>query len=422
MALDAFSVLSARNAAADPNITLDRKNNPAFEETKCLARFKLRGVDYMVKSRIARPPKQMARERHWDFGEALVRVEDSVDVYYCWECERDGRQQALPILNGNTGGLAHMKSAHNRDPKTGVKQAKANAAPAIYHDLVHVRDYEVFKRLLIHWFVFCQMAFFMLENVFFRSLITYLNKSLGALLPRASSTLRAWILVEYERQKKLLIAELAERQSKVHLAFDIWTAGSYIGIISVWAYWIDTAGKRQRRLLAFRRIYGSHSGENQAEVLLEVIQEFKLTDGRYGVGYFVSDNHGANDSAVRLVLKRIYPAFTAEVVLGRSLRCFGHIVNLAAQSMLAASDAETKKAQMDLGIDDGEFKKRGKYWIQSGPLGKVHLLVKYVLASSQRREGFACILGGRDVVEYDKIGVSARGSCEVRSSAQRLPC
>ncbi|KAK1807249.1 hypothetical protein LTR12_018407, partial [Friedmanniomyces endolithicus] len=71
MALDAFSVLSARNAAADPNITLDRKNNPAFEETKCLARFKLRGVDYMVKSRIARPPKQMARERHWDFGEAL---------------------------------------------------------------------------------------------------------------------------------------------------------------------------------------------------------------------------------------------------------------------------------------------------------------------------------------------------------------
>ncbi|KAK3614229.1 hypothetical protein LTR22_027858 [Elasticomyces elasticus] len=94
----------------------------------------------------------------------------------------------------------------------------------------------------------------------------------------------------------------------------------------------------------------------------------------------------------------------ARTIVGRSLRCFGHVVNLAAQSLLAASDADKKKAQMDLEMSGSlELKKRAKSWIEPGPLGKLHRLVKYVLASSQRREEFAAITGGRDVVEYDKL-------------------
>ena len=41
-----------------------------------------------------------SRERRspiWQFGESLVRVKDGADVYYCWTCERERKQQELPF-------------------------------------------------------------------------------------------------------------------------------------------------------------------------------------------------------------------------------------------------------------------------------------------------------------------------------------
>ena len=39
-------------------------------------------------------------------------------------------------------------------------------------------------------------------------------------------------------------------------------------------------------------------------------------------------------------------------------------------------------------------------------VGKLHKLVKYILASPQRREEFGDIKGGRKVKEFDHLGVS----------------
>jgi hypothetical protein len=407
MATSSFTLLTDRPSNQRHSELTLCPTNPLFSKAKQLARFQLDGVDYIRKAVVAKPPKQKERTKIsqcWRFGEVLIRSCDRKEVYYCYDCEREGKSQRLPVMNGNRPGLEHMDKAHNRSPVTGVIRpvAKKEAAPAFF-DLVHKKDFEAFKLLLIQWFVFCQVAFMMLENTLFRDLVTYLNTSIGALLPSGRSLLRQWIMAEYHKQKVLLKAELHNSQSKIHLAFDIWTAGNWYSVISVWGYWIDSSGQRQRRLLAFRRIFGSHDGENQAEVLLEVIAEFDLATS---VGYFVADNHPANDSAVTLVLKQLFPRIATVDVVGRRLRCFGHIINLAAQSMLAASDAEKKKAKDELGIDDGAWKKASKEWLAKGPLGKLHRLVKYVLGSSQRREEFGGIKGGRKVVEFDHLGVS----------------
>lgn len=77
----------------------------------------------------------------------------------------------------------------------------------------------------------------------------------------------------FEHEKGTLKASLKKSRSKVHLSFDIWSAQSWIGVICIWGYWIDTEGVRQRRMLAFRRMYASHSGENQSEIILEVLKE-----------------------------------------------------------------------------------------------------------------------------------------------------
>jgi hypothetical protein len=252
------------------------------------------------------------------------------------------------------------------------------------------------------------MALFMLENVYFRELITYLHKGLGGLLPKSAKTLRNWLIAEYDEQKKSLAAELSFTLSRIHITFDIWTAGNFVGFISIWAYWIDKSGVRQRRLLAFRRIYGSHSGENQSEVLLEVLKEYEIEDR---LGYMVCDNASSNTTAIDLLLYELDPTITEAQIKARRLRCFGHIVNLAAQSLLAGRDAELKKAQEELEIDDEDYGHQSRRWIHQGPLGKVQRLVKYVLASPQRREEFGALSGGRKVAQFDHLGVSYISSC-----------
>jgi hypothetical protein len=406
MAPTAFSVLLT-STETEPVVLAPY--NEAYNKAKVPAQFKLNGVSYMRKKEVAtvsKPRKQGSKV--WQYGETLLQLPERKEVYYCYDCEVSNRKQLLPVLNGTKPARNHMESVHKRDPETGVVSQSATVNQQPVYSLVQVACFDTFKLLLIRWFVFCQMALFMLENVYFRELITYLHKGLGGLLPKSAKTLRNWLIAEYDKQKKSLAAELSFTLSRIHITFDIWTAGNFVGFISIWAYWIDKSGVRQRRLLAFRRIYGSHSGENQSEVLLEVLKEYEIEDR---LGYMVCDNASSNTTAIDLLLYELDPTITEAQIKARRLRCFGHIVNLAAQSLLAGRNAELKKAQEELEIDDEDYGHQSRRWIHQGPLGKVQRLVKYVLASPQRREEFGALSGGRKVAQFDHLGVSYISSC-----------
>ncbi len=326
----------------------------------------------------------------------------------------NGSRQSLPVINGTTGAGKHLRLVHKRDPKTGnpmASELEAGASEAS-HELVYTRNYDIFRLLLLKWFVFCQLALFMLENSYFRAFVSYLHQGLGELLPKARSTLRSWIITEFKAQKSLLAAELSQSLSKVHITFDIWTARNQRGYIAIWGYWIDLTG-RQRRLLGFRRIYRSHTGENQAQLLHKVLKDFNI-EAR--LGYCVSDNASSNDVATELLLKAIKPDISPAAIKSRRLRCFGHIVNLAAQSLLATTGSEARAAAYKLesiGDDEEGGEAVRARWIHAGPLGKLQRLVKYVLASGQRRDEFAAIAGGKKVKEYDHLGVSSKLKMEV---------
>jgi hypothetical protein len=251
--MDAFTAISSKPAAS---VTLEvtlSKDNPFYKPETDVKRFKIAGKEYLRKSELAASQKRRTpTSKCWRYGEPLIRLKDKVEVYYCYDCERANQTQQLPVLNGTAGGRQHMKGAHSRDPDTGLID-EPRKRPAAIFTLVERSDFDLFKTLLLRWFVFCQMALFMLENMYFRELVTYLNKGLGGLMPKASKTLRNWIMEAYENQKKQLAEELSFSRSKIHISFDIWTAGNWVGFLSVWAYWIDSSGDRQRRLLSFRR-------------------------------------------------------------------------------------------------------------------------------------------------------------------------
>jgi hypothetical protein len=232
----AFSILrSTTNTTTTDQVTL-YKDNPAFDKAKAPPEFKIDGQLYHRKGEVARNTKRRAQpSKAWQFGEILVRVSDRKEVYYCYDCEVSKRKQQLPILSGTKAALYHMEHVHKRDPETGDVRTIPGAKQEVF-TLVKQSSFDTFKLLLLRWFVFCQMALFMLENLYFRELIKYLNIGLSGLLPKSAKTLRNWIMEEYENQQKTVAAELSSSLSRIHITFDIWTAGNFVGFLSIWAY------------------------------------------------------------------------------------------------------------------------------------------------------------------------------------------
>ena len=232
--------------------------------------------------------------------------------WYCYLCEKQRHQQELPAIgNGNSTALDHLYQKHNVDKVTGEHRAKSfregsdtSSQLSISESqgmksLVFTRRLNHFKELFIRWLVCCHVAFFQIENIYFRDLLFYLFPPLAKLLPKAASTLRQWVMDAFEQKKDKLRQDLHNARSNISLSFDLWTSPNCLAILGIVAHFIDKDGKRRNTVLALRELEGEHSGENMADVLLQVIGDYKITGQ---IGYFMCDNASTNDTCVDAVL------------------------------------------------------------------------------------------------------------------------
>ena len=76
-----------------------------------------------------------------------------------------------------------------------------------------------------------------------------------------------------------------------------------------------------------------------AHSIISAIEEYELRDR---LDYFVLDNVSSNDTCVREILRKLRPDLNAK---NRRLRCFGHIVNLAAKAFLFGNERHLRQRQ-----------------------------------------------------------------------------
>ena len=143
-------------------------------------------------------------------------------------------------------------------------------------------------------------------------------------------------------------------------------------------------------LVGFKEIRGAHDGENLAEYLIELIQELGIEDK---IGVFVGDNAGNIDTAVAAVVRQFRPSEVS--VNARRSRCLGHIINLAAKAFIFGSDVEAFEddiamiaSDSRLGIGETDLIREQQKWRSRGPVGKLHNIVVYIRATTQRRQAF----------------------------------
>jgi len=192
----------------------------------------------------------------------------------------------------------------------GAKRQKLNNIPTT----ADAADF--FKPTRIRWITKANIPLTGPEDAEFYSLIDL--ASLGSnhlvdLIP-SGDNIRAWIIKEFDDRKQEIKRQLLEdAEDGIHLSYDLWTSGrTTMSIIAVGAHYLDKAWVNKTRLIALHRLYGSHSGQNTAGVLISVLQEFEIA---MRLGYFMKANAESNDTFPRVSIKDFGPKSTHPVLI-----------------------------------------------------------------------------------------------------------
>jgi hypothetical protein len=388
-----------------PTITEQISNSAhldTFLSVEDLPRITVKGKQYVQEERIN---KGKLNSKRWSWigqhGVYLVQMNGNIKEETFWSCNLcDKARDSLLYKTGTSGNAErHLKQKHDiknpRDhPQTpsssgdvrsmlGAKRQKLNNIPTTTDAA------DLFKLTLIRWIIKANIPLTGPGDAEFYSLIDL--ASLGSnhlvdLVP-TGDTIRAWIIKEFDDRKQEIKRQVLEdAQGKIHLSFDLWTSdGTIMSIIAIVAHYLDKTWINKTRLIALRRLYGSHSGQNMARLLMSVIQEFEITKR---LGYFMTDNAESNDTCLESLLREIDPNISDSDINERRLRCWGHILNLVAKAFLFGTNADAFELEDQANITLGREQERLEAWRKKGPVGKLHNLIVFIRGSTQRKELF----------------------------------
>src|SRR6266850_6839217 len=318
----------------------DIPQSTSFSVAYTLRTLQINNSEYEVVE--VMPNKRGKTSWIWKYGLKLSDTSSSgAQQKFRWMCRRcfEEGQHVTYASSTTSHAITHLRDDHKLD-ENGPISVASDIQSTSGDIALSSFDLDHFKDLLIRWIVIMHISFSQVENEVFRSLLLCLSAAIAPYLPTSGMTIRNWVMDDFKQRRKQIKKMLHLSKSLVHFSFDMWTSPNYMSMIAVIAHFASHTGEAKDCLLGLRRVQGSHSGENMAHSIINVIDEYEL---RGQLGYFVLDNVTSNDTCVREILAKLRPDLDPKK---RRLRCFGHIVNLAAKAFLFGNDPEAFEAEM----------------------------------------------------------------------------
>lgn len=131
-------------------------------------------------------------------------------------------------------------------------------------------------------------------------------------------------------------------------------------------------------IIAFRNLYGEHTGATQAFILRAVFDEYDISRKFH---CFVSDNAGSNDSTL-IAGANEHPNITID--LRHRVRCAGHIINLIVKATIYGKGVSRWEEQLAATAPRAQF----QLFRKIGVVGRLHNFVNAICISHKRREAF----------------------------------
>ncbi|KAL5610443.1 hypothetical protein FOBRF1_006560 [Fusarium oxysporum] len=233
-------------------------------------------ITYVKRATITKKGFRLSSSHIWKYGLQYIRGSDKKEVYYCHECTAGKNKQELFVINGTSKVRNDLEQKHQIDPQSSIKKHSSTRksvldqqkSAAATNTFFWKDSMEKFKELLIRWIVYCHIAFFQLENRYFRELLFFLNPALLNHLPKAAKTIRSWVMDAFLSKKQRLREDLQRSRSRISIYFDLWTSPNPYAILGVIAMWIDTTGKRRTTVLGIRRVLTPQRREEFAAIII----------------------------------------------------------------------------------------------------------------------------------------------------------
>lgn len=241
------------------------------------------------------------------------------------------------------------------------------------------------RELFVNWLAADSLPFSLCKSRAFRTFLQYISPATNDLLPESDTTIHQDMLGCYIQLKSETKQRLQSALSPIHITCDLWTSSNRLGLMGVVAHFVDEDGILRNLTIALREIEGSHSGENMAKILWDVLSEYQILTK---LGYFTMDNASNNDAMLSALERRLQEEGIEWDSTNHRLRCNGHIIQLAVGAFLFGRHPNLSNSD-DLTREDIA------QWRQLGPLGKLHNIVVWVQRSPQRMQAFKKDSGGK---------------------------
>jgi hypothetical protein len=207
----------------------------------------------------------------------------------------------------------------------------------------------------------------------------------------------------YNEGRSRVIESIRTATSRLTISFDGWKANNEVlDVLGVVAHYLDKDYTVKTVVLGMRDTLGSHTGDNIADHLADVLNDFEISGDQ--VAYYAADNASNNDTALRA----LNDVVTVDPVKQR-LRCTGHIYNLVCNAILYGVNAEASEdaylssqeasneasqtarennSTTILGFDtilrNGSDEEKLIVWRRKGPIRKLHNFMVYIKGKSRR--------------------------------------
>ena len=190
------------------------------------------------------------------------------------------------------------------------------------------------------------LSFHCTNNIAFRRVLRYLKRDI--IIP-ALTTLRKKLQVLCKETEDKIVTSIPHGV-KVSIAADAWTSPNKLAFLGVLGYWINDNWELEEVLLGFEEIHGSHTGENMASIIVEVLKRYGIEAQLLGFTSDGASNNGTLAKALRSELGQLSINWECEQ---NHIQCMAHVVQLILSTFMKDLKIKVKDEKMP-----AEFKEK----------------------------------------------------------------
>ena len=392
-------------------------------------------IGSLLERRKSRGRRSWIGNHGWFLAELRANGTSSGDIWCCRLCDNKGMPQFFNAQSTSSA-QAHLRKfgslqsgldaancirAHrvtesfqpvlsDESSVIDLQRSASTKRPAATTLIVPRAKMARIRELSVGYIVDSNLPFVTLESAYLQELFRQFDPDLCRQAPWGRTALRKELGDIFAQKKISLRKQLGKAITQIHISFDLWTSPNRLAFISIFGHYLDDRYLYCRRLLAFRRQIGSHAGENIAFTIKSVVRDWEINTK---LGVSICDNASSNDSCLRNLYAALDASMTRADTEVRRMRCFGHILNLVAQSFLYGEDAASFELQSDAYGMLQRVEEDLEHWRAKGPVGKLHNIVKFIRASPQRTEAFKAHAREQEEADVYKLAEESTAELEV---------